>query len=123
MLRRLVSHLPYIPASTDGPVIQCDASPWGAGATLKVEGRIVEYWFTAWRSKDAACLGVCTGLAQHMTFWGTLATMMCLMVWGRQAKAGVLILGDNTGGLQNVMEKWKAQPLCWQWPGNWRGAR
>ena len=102
-LRRLVSHLPYVPACLDDPVIQCDASPWGAGTTLRVQGRIVEFWMVPWRTKDVVHLSVVTGVSKHMTFWETVATLLCLIIWDSFAKKKVLILGDNTGSLHTQL--------------------
>ena len=42
-LRRLVSHKPAVVATINDIVIQFDASPWGAGATLKYKGKLKEY--------------------------------------------------------------------------------
>ena len=71
----------------------------------------MEYWYTVWRDKDVVNLGVVTGIAKHMTFWETLATLMCLMIWTDHAKSSVLILGDNTGSLQNVLDMKGSGPL------------
>ena len=59
-------------ASTRGPVIQFDASLWGAGATLKINGVIKEYWVVEWKNKDVAHLGIQTSDPTTPDFLGNL---------------------------------------------------
>ena len=54
----------------DDIVFQVDASPWGGGATLRVKGKIIEYWWCIWETKSVAHLKVQTGLPKHHTFLG-----------------------------------------------------
>ena len=102
-LRRLVSHKPVAVATINDIVIQFDASPWGAGTTLKYTGILREYWAYKWNTSEVAHLNVRTGVPDHMTFWESLAFLMCCITWASWIEAyPVMIVGDNTGSQQTV---------------------
>ena len=71
-LRRIVSHLPVAIATVEDVVLQFDASPWGAGATLKHKGVLREYWVYEWNAAEVAHFKprIKTGVSDHMTFLG-----------------------------------------------------
>ena len=111
-------------ASTQGWVIQFDASIWGGGI-LKHADVVKELWYCSWRTKDVARLGVQADRPKHQTFWETLVVLMSLMVWGHHcADAPMLIIGDNTAALQNTLElKGKDALLSIAREVAWRKAR
>ena len=57
--------------------------------------------------------GVATGSAKHHTFWETLALLLSFMTWNEkiQKEDDVLVVGDNTASLQNILELKGEGPL------------
>ena len=106
-LRRSVSHLPVAIATVEDVVLQFDASPWGAGATLKHKGVLREYWVYEWRAAEVAHFKprIKTGVSDHMTFWESVAFLMCCITWNSWLETHpVMLVGDNTGSLQNSLD-------------------
>ena len=70
-LRRLVSHLPYVPASLDDPDIQCDVNHMeGMYHLAHTQTTILVSGMVPGRTKDVDHLKVATGLSHHMTLLG-----------------------------------------------------
>ena len=125
-LRQLVTHSPRPKASVDGTVFQVDASPWGGGAILIVNGVVKEYWWYVWNNRDAAHLQVRTALPAHQTFWEALSLLISMMVWKAHFKDGnvVLVIGDNVPSLQNTLDlKGKRSLMAISREIAWRRAR
>ena len=66
-----------------GPTLRitCDASPWGLGATLEVEGRFEAYLTDALTSEDAKGLGFVIGSCRAQAIVKTLALAVALRTW------------------------------------------
>ena len=66
-----------------GPTLRitCDASPWGLGATLEVEGRFEAYLTDALTSEDAKGLGFVIGSCKAQAIVETLALAVALRTW------------------------------------------
>ena len=90
-----------------GWLIQCDASPVGAGAILKHGGTIIEYVHHAWSPDDfPRRLGVIIGSTSWQTFFELLAIALALDLWGDWFKREpVGVVGDNTGSLTNLLKQ------------------
>ena len=122
-----MSHLPVVVATTEDVVLQFDTSPWGAGATLKYKGTLREYWVCTWDALEVSHFKpkIKTGVSDHMTFWESLAFLMCCITWQPWIEAHpVMIVGDNTGSLQNSLDlKGKGPLLAVSRELAWRKAR
>ena len=76
----------------------------GAGAVLRKDLNILEYWHCSWSAKTVTHLGVSAGRPKFQTFWEYLALLMCLEAWGGHTTVGqVLLVGDNTASLQDAL--------------------
>ena len=124
-LWRRASHLPLTVATTNDVVLQFDASPWGAGATLKFNGVLREFWQYTWKTAEAAHMQVKTGVSDHHTFWESLAFLMCAITWSSWIEAyPTMLVGDNVGSLQNSLDlKGKGPLLAVSRELAWRKAR
>ena len=99
----ITTHLADINLQTAARV-EVDASPWGAGAVIFVDGRPAEYWSISWLPADAECLGVSIGSPAGQTTWELLAIFLVLVVWGTSHRTqGLAILGDNTASLESAL--------------------
>jgi hypothetical protein len=92
------------PVTLDGPVVHVDASPWGAGAVLLLQGRPVEYTWCAWTPRTAERLGHVIGSSAGQTSWEYLGVLLVLLLWGARFRAeGLAILGDNMASLNALL--------------------
>jgi hypothetical protein len=53
--------------------LEFDASPWGGGGVLRLDGVPVEFFVMRWSALTAAHLNVVTGLPEFQSFWELLA--------------------------------------------------
>ena len=84
--------------------MEFDASPWGGGGILRLDGKPAEYFFIHWSAYTAAHLGVVPGSSDWQSFWELLALLVCLILWGpRFAGRSVAVLGDNTAALTDAL--------------------
>ena len=104
-LLRQVSHLPSVSATPNDVVLQVDASPWGAGATLKHRGVLRKYWKCTWSTAEVKHLKVITGTSEHQPFWESLAFLLCVITWSEWLEAyPTMLVGDSVGSLQNNLD-------------------
>jgi len=84
--------------------IQCDASLWGGGSVLFVQGRAREYICTAWSEASARRLGVEIGSAEGQTAWEYLILFLSLLCWADSFRdTGVACMGDNLASLSGIL--------------------
>ena len=125
-LCQLVSDTPRPRASLKGAVFQVDASPWGGGAILMVDGKVLQYWWCVWKPRDAAHLDVRPALPAHQTFWEALSLLISMITWQEYFRDNnvVLIIGDNVPSLQNSLDlKGKRSLMAISREIAWRRAR
>ena len=83
--------------------IVADASPWGGGAALVVEGCIEEYFELPWPTDIHLSLGnyrVSPGHSKFQSFYEALVILLGLMCWCEQrGSAPIALLSDNLGAL------------------------
>ena len=104
-VRTLVPASDFPDPTWEGTVFQFDASPWGAGAVLKRNNAILEYWHCTWNLQSVAHLGVATGQAKFQIFWEFLALLLCLIIWSKHAERNpVLLVGDSKTALQDAID-------------------
>ena len=60
-----------------------DASPWGGGAFLSVDGVPREYWYDAWTELDCKRFGVDIGCCKGQAIWEALALLISIRIWTR----------------------------------------
>ena len=92
---------------------------------MKTQDKVMEYWWYVWKTKEVAKLNVQSGLPKHQTFWETLTLLLSLILWGEYATGRtILMVGDNTGSLQNTLElKGKGPLMAIAREVAWRKAR
>jgi len=95
-----------VPAVTlDGPSVHLDASLWGAGGVLYIDGKATEYWVTRWTDDDAKKFQTTLGDPAAQTAWEYLAVLLSLIIWAPSfTNVGLAILGDNLASLTGVLE-------------------
>jgi len=92
------------PVSLDGPSIQLDASPWGGGAALVLQGKFAEHASIAWTARDAKRFRVELGSPRGQTTWEYLVVLLALDLWADRFRAsGVALLGDNLAALNGAI--------------------
>jgi len=92
------------PITTDGPTLHVDASPWGGGAVLFLEGQPAEYAIMRWTPEDAKALGTEIGQPAGQTAWEYAALLLAMCVWGRECNGtGLAVLGDNLASLNGLL--------------------
>jgi hypothetical protein len=84
--------------------LEFDASPWGGGGVLRLDGVPVEFFVMRWSALTAAHLNVVTGLPEFQAFWELLACLVCLILWcDRFDGKSVAVLGDSTAALSDAL--------------------
>ena len=83
--------------------IEVDASPWGAGAVLVVEGKPVQCFAYEWQPHDFEGMRVTIGDCTGQTFFELVGLIMAVEVWCSEAEA-TAIIGDNVGSLQELLD-------------------
>ena len=103
-LEQVVSeHLSRITLETAARV-EVDASPWGGGGVLHIDGAITEFWTVTWTAADARELKIDIGSPAGQTTWELLALFVCLVLWGRAHRGqGLALLGDNLASLEAAL--------------------
>ena len=107
VLERRISASRLQRATAAGWVIQSDASPWGAGAILRHDSKISEYFSVKWKKEDfPARLGIEIGQPAFQAFFEFLAILLGLLQWGRNfTREPCLVTTDSTGALQNALDQ------------------
>ena len=128
LLQRVVH--PHGPASipSSNASVEFDASPWGGGAILRINGVAKEYFACGWSKASAAHLNVVPGDCKFQSFWEFLTLLLALILWGdAYTDESLTILGDNSSALQNALKLAGrremvavAREIAWrQIRGNW----
>eukprot|EP00435_Cladocopium_sp_Y103_P033053 s1409_g8.t1 len=94
-IRCLSHHLPLV-------TITWDASPWGMGATLQLDGSTVEYFSIQISSDDEQVLETKSGTHEGQQVWEALAGLIALRQWTKHwfgQRARLQIRSDNVGAL------------------------
>ena len=70
-----------------------------------VNGKVLQYWWCIWKSRDAAHLDVHPALPAHQTFWEARSLLISMITWQEYFKDNkvVLIIGDRVPSLHNPM--------------------
>jgi hypothetical protein len=87
-----------------GPVVEIgtDASPWGMGGWLSVDGAITHFFACAVTSQDEAIYGHAIGSSSGQQVWECLAVLIGVCIWCDQWKherINLKVRGDNVGAL------------------------
>ena len=79
-----------------------DASPWGLGAYLQINGVITEYAFGPVTSDDEAILGIKAGGSEGQQCWEALVVLAALRLWSsmwRERRITLEVKGDSVTAL------------------------
>lgn len=93
--RRIANKLPLV-------TITWDASPFGMGGTLQMNGIIVEYFAIPIDANDEQSLETARGIHEGQQVWGALAGLIALRLWSvhwHGQRARLQIRSDNIGAL------------------------
>ena len=122
-LERLVWARGPAPASVSSWSVRFDASTTGAGGVLYNGDQALEHW--SLKFDPIPHLDVIVGSSKCQSFWGSLALLVCLMIWGNSFVHECLaVLGDNTSALQNAQDfKGRREILAVNRELAWRAAR
>ena len=91
--------------------IEVDASPWGGGGVLFEDMQPTCWFAIAWhRSTAPSKFGTVIGDSAWQTFYENLALYISVLLWALPSSA-TLILGDNTGALQEALDLKGRGPL------------
>ena len=93
--------------------IGTDASPWGMGGWLKVDGRIREYFGCAVTPDDVEMYGVAIGTPDGQQIWECLAVLIALDIWSHQwtdSRINLQIRGDNVTALTLLVKMRPGSP-------------
>ena len=80
--------------------IETDASPWGLGATLRVNGKIIENICDKVNCNDEEALGHKAGTYHGQQAWEGLALVVAFKAWQRHwigHRVDVSVRSDNVG--------------------------
>ena len=103
---RIVRSLPPPPPDPEAYRFEIDASPWGGGGLLVVNGVTTRCFAVAW---DRALIAkiepeeVTVGHCGSQTFFETLVMLMAVELWG-DSSHNTVILGDNTAALGEAID-------------------
>jgi hypothetical protein len=104
LIRRRVTPHGEVEIPLSEASLEFDASPWGGGGVLRLNGIPVEYFFVSWSHVTAGHLGVIPGLPKFQSFWELLALLIALLLWGDRFEGrSVAVLGDNTAALSDAL--------------------
>jgi hypothetical protein len=93
--------------------IGTDASPWGMGGWLQVDGRIKEYFSCAVTPDDVEMYGIPTGTPDGQQVWECLAVLVALDLWSNHwtdARINLQIRGDNVTALTLLVKMRPGSP-------------
>ena len=87
-----------------GPTIEIgtDASPWGMGGWLSVDGNITHYYACDVSDDDAEIYGHAIGSSTGQQVWECLAVLIGVSIWTsswKQERINLKVRGDNVGAL------------------------
>ena len=87
--------------------IVVDASPWGLGAYLQINGVISEYAFGPVTSDDEAILGIKAGGSEGQQCWEALVVLAALRLWSsmwRERRITLEVKGDSVTALTMLIK-------------------
>ena len=93
--------------------IGTDASPWGMGGWLSVDGRIKEYFASPITSEDVSMYGLDTGTPAGQQVWECLAVLVALDIWRNQwadARVNLQVRSDNVTALTLLVKMRPGSP-------------
>eukprot|EP00972_Heterocapsa_arctica_P046271 6826428-Heterocapsa_arctica.AAC.1 len=87
--------------------IYADASPWGFGAFLTIDGIPTEYLAGAWDEADCERLGLSIGDCRGQAVWEALALLVCLRAWAEhwQLRQAVIRVKSDSKAALGALEK------------------
>ena len=88
-------------------VFGTDASPYGLGGWIAVDGHIQHYFSCAISSHDEEIYGVASGTCIGQQIWECLAVLVALRLWWaiiRKYRCNIAVRLDNVGALSLVRE-------------------
>jgi hypothetical protein len=98
-----------------GPVVEIgtDASPWGLGGWLSIDGTITHYFACPISAEDQSIYSMPSGCAEGQQLWECLAVLVAIDVWSTQWQQDRIVLkvrGDNIGALTLLLKMRPATP-------------
>ena len=91
-------HLARAPADAH---VEFDASPWGGGGLLRLQGHIVQHFTVRWDDEVLGILGARAGDSRWQTVYEYVTLLVALLLWGDSGAEKLLyVYGDNVGALQ-----------------------
>ena len=90
-----------------------DASPWGLGGVLLVEGRAVACFASKLTRADAVRLHAKIGESKYMPRWEALALLVAAKLWHSRVSVfdAVIVKGDNLGVTYDVAKHRARDPM------------
>ena len=85
--------------------IAVDASPWGLGGILIINGQVTQFFADCLSPHDVEMFGHIIGCAKGQQTWEALAMLVALRVWAcwwQQERIRLEVTGDNVGVLSMV---------------------
>ena len=93
--------------------IGTDASPWGMGGWLQVDGKITEYFACKVTDEDLAMFGLGIGTAEGQQVWECLAVLVALDLWSTRwndARINLQVRSDNVTALTTLVKMRPGSP-------------
>ena len=93
--------------------IGTDASPWGMGGWLSIDGRIKEYFACPVTSEDVAMFGVDTGTSAGQQVWECLAVLVAIDLWSDKwtdSRINLQVRSDNVTALTLLVKMRPGSP-------------
>ena len=82
--------------------IGTDASPWGLGGWLSVDGKIIRLFADAVTSEDVSVFNMARGSADGQQIWEALGMSVAPKLWTKEfalKRISLQVRGDNVGAL------------------------
>ena len=100
----LQRHLSLEAYTRQGDIIEVgtDASPWGMGGWISVNGSIIEDYSSPISNDDTQILEFAVGDSDGQQIWEALSILVALRLWKQRTldrRASLCIRGDNVGAL------------------------
>ncbi len=98
-----------------GPVIEIgtDASPWGIGGWLSVDGFITHYFACSISPEDEKIFSVAAGIPEGQQLWDCLAVLIGIDIWcsaWKHERVCLKVRGDNVGALTLLIKMRPSSP-------------
>ena len=82
--------------------IGTDASPWGMGGWLTIDGQFKHFFACPISSEDTAMFVIPSGMADDQQLWECLTVLIAIDIWSKlwnQIRIILNVRGDNVGAL------------------------